>query len=207
MWASATQLVTAVVSVISLGWLIVTQVRSSSARKNADRAETAARLLTALEKIGVGGIDSHFDALSALEIHQDQVRRLQEVVRMNTAEFDRRAQRLGWSLSSHLLIGIYGVLLLTVVPGSLGRIENLPTDQQWAGVLLVGGLFLASIAMMGGSVAAFYRRHVARAVKRNAGQYVPGVIESVSGFLRGFSLWRLKRRAAAQTPALKETHL
>lgn len=203
MWASATQLVTAVVSIVSLVWLIVSQVRSSSARKHADRAETAARLLATLEKIGVGGIDSRFDGSFAREIHAGQVHRLQEVVRVNTAEFERRAQRVGWSLSFHLLIGIYGVLLITSVIGPVRGLGDLPADEQWIGIVLYGGLIALSIAIIGGLVSALRRRHIAREVGRKAGKYVPDMLEIVSTSVVGFTLWRHRRRERrAETAAL-----
>jgi len=113
---------------------------------------------------------------------------------LNTAEFERRAQRVGWPLSFHLLIGIYGVLLLTAVIGPARGIGDLPADERWIGVVLFGGLIVLSIAMIGGFVSALRRRHIAREVGRKAGRYVPKALEIVRTSMVGFSLWRRRRR-------------
>lgn len=195
MWTSATQLVTALVSVASLAWVVTTQVRSSSARKHADRAETAVRLLAALEVIGVGGIDSRLADSRSSRIHADQIRRLQEIIRVNTAEFERRARRVGFPLAFHFVIGLYGVLFLIATLGTLEGIASMRADQQWAGVLTYLGFVLLFVGMIMDFVLAAYRWVVTRAVRRNAGMYLPSVFETVRTSYAGFLLWRMGRRA------------
>jgi hypothetical protein len=207
MWTSITQVVTALVSVISLTWVIVTQVRRSSGRKHAALAETALRLLAGLESIGVGGISSRLDDRMVQEVHAAQIHGLHELIRINTAEFERRAKRPGVPIEVHLLVGTYGILILAIAFGLMDGVRRMRLDQQWLGDLIVVGVSLLGIALVVDVVVAVSRRLTARGVRRRAGQYVPSALEIVSS--RVVALWRCRQqrrdRGAAVQPALSPT--
>lgn len=181
-------------SVASLAFAVVTQVRQSSQRKYAERAETAMRLLSSLQGIDLGGISPKLDGSLALKLHNEQVHGLQEVIRLNIAEFEARAKRRGLSLTLHFLIGIYGVLVIGIGLGSAGGVGRIQADQRWAGVLVVGAIVILGVVMILDCVVAVARRIHARALRRRAGIYVASALEVVSGLYVSLILWNQRRR-------------
>jgi uncharacterized membrane protein YhaH (DUF805 family) len=194
MWATITQFIVAAVSVASLGFAVITQVRQFSQRKYAERAETAMRLLSSLQEIEVGGISPKLDGSLALKIHHEQVHGLQEVIRVNVAEFEARAKRRGFPLTLHFLIGIYGILAIVIAFGIAGGVGRIQADQRWVGVLIVVAIMILGVVMILDCVTVVARRLNAREIRRRAGIYVPSALEVVSVFYASFILWRRHRR-------------
>src|SRR5665213_3195078 len=180
MWASIAQFTGAAVSVLSLGFAVITQVRQSSQRKYAERADTAMRLLATLQKIDVGGISPKLDGSLALKVHTEQVHGLQEVIRVNIAEFEARAKRAGFPLTLHFLVGIYGILVIVIAFGVAVRIGQVQADQRWVGVLIVVAIFILGCGMVLDFVTVAARRIKAREAQRRAGIYVPSSLEVLS---------------------------
>ncbi|MCU1585487.1 MAG: hypothetical protein JWM49_2043 [Microbacteriaceae bacterium] len=195
MWTLIAQFVGAAVSVASLTFAVVTQVRTSSQRKHAERAETAGRLLASLHEIDVGGISPKLDDSLALKLHGEQVHGLQEIIRINIAEFERRAKRAGIPLTLHILVGVYGLLVLTIAFGTVEGVGRTRADQRWVSVLIVAAIFILGIGMVLDLVLATARRITARAVRRRAGIYVPSDLEILSKVYVRYILWRQRRRA------------
>jgi hypothetical protein len=205
MWATFAQFTVAAVSVVSLGFAVITQVRQSSQRKYAERADTAMRLLSSLEVIEVGGISSKLDRSLALKLHNEQVHGLQEVIRINIAEFEVRAKRRGFPVMLHLLIGIYGILVIAIAVGIAGGVDRIQTDQRWVGVLIVAAISILGVGMILDCVTVVTKRIKAREIRRRAGIYVPSVFEVVSKFYVSLILWRQRRRDARRRARPKDS--
>jgi len=195
MWTSLAQIAGVIVSIATLIFAILTQVRTTSQRKHGERAETAGRLLSALEAIDVGGISPKLDESVALKIHNEQIHGLREIVRVNIAEFERRAKRTGFSLTLHVLVGVYGVLVLLIGFGMLPQLSRIRADQLWLAYLIVSAIFLLGGAMVLDLILAILRRVKRRAVHRRAGLYVQSELEVISKAYWWFLAWRRKRRA------------
>lgn len=195
MWTVVAQVISAVVSVFSLGWIIIVQVRTTSGRKHAERAETAARLLAVLQDIGIGGSSSRLADSYARELHDAQIHRLHEVIRVNTAEFERRAKRSGFSLMFHSLVGAYGIVAMMASVGIGGGLEKIRPDQRWLGELFVVAFFILGVIMVLDFVLAVRRRLISRSVHRRAGLYVPSALEVISTHYVGFHQRRQRKRA------------
>lgn len=194
MWASIAQFAGVAVSVVTLGFAVITQARQSSQRKYAARADTAMRLLTTLQKIDLGGISPKLDGSLAHKLHGEQVHGLQEVIRVNIAEFEARAKRAGFPLMLHFLVGIYGILVLVIAFGVAGQAGQLQSDQRWVGVLIVIALFGLGGGMILDFVTVATRRIRARGARRKAGLYEPSSLEVLSKLYGTFILWRLRKR-------------
>jgi len=204
MWASIAQFTGAAVSVLSLGFAVITQVRQSSQRKYAERADTAMRLLATLQKIDVGGISPKLDGSLALKVHTEQVHGLQEVIRVNIAEFEARAKRAGFPLTLHFLVGIYGILVIVIAFGVAVRIGQVQADQRWVGVLIVVAIFILGCGMVLDFVTVAARRIKAREAQRRAGIYVPSSLEVLSKLYVRFILWRQRRRDGQRLSRAKD---
>lgn len=196
MWATIAQLTAAAASVVSLGFAVITQVRHSSQRKYAERADTAMRLLSSLEAIEVGGISPKLDGSLALKLHKEQVHGLQEVIRFNIAEFELRAKRRGFPLLLHIVVGIYGILVIAIAVGTAGRVDRMQADQRWVGVLIVVAISSLGVGMILDCVTVMAKRTKAREIRGHAGIYVPSVFEVVSKFYVSLVLGRQRRRDA-----------
>jgi uncharacterized membrane protein YhaH (DUF805 family) len=204
MWASIAQITGVAVSVLTLGFAVVTQVRQSSQRKYAERAETAARLLATLQMIDVGGISPKLDGSLALKVHAEQVHGLQEVIRLNIAEFEARAKRAGFSLALHFLICIYGILLIVIAFGAADQIGQVQTDQRWVGALIVVAIFILGCGMILDFTIVAAKRVKAREARRKAGIYVSSSLEVLSKLYVTFILWRQRRRDGPRPPRVKD---
>jgi hypothetical protein len=204
MIASASELVSAIVSLASLVWAITTQVRSSSLRRYAQRAETAANMLTTLQEIDLGGTDPRLELPTARALHEAQIRGLQEVVRVNAAAFESAAKRVGFPLYFHFFIGIYGALFFAVAASTLSGIGRVEAAQQWIAITACVGLFGLSGGMVLDFVIAASRRIKNRLIRRRAGMFVPTVGESLRDAYQGLLAYRAKtaiKRDAAMTSA------
>jgi hypothetical protein len=195
MWASIAQFAGVAVSVVTLGFAVITQVRQSSQRKYAARADTAMRLLTTLQKIDVGGISPKLDGSLAHKLHSEQVHGLQEVIRVNIAEFEARAKRAGFPLVLHFLIGMYGILVIVIAFGTAGRVGQVQADQRWVGVLIVAAIFILGGGMILDFVTVAAKRIKARDARRKAGLYEPSSLEVWSKVYGTFILWRRRKRS------------
>ena len=194
------QVISAVVSVFSLAWLVIVQVRTTSGRKHAERAETAARLLATLQNLGIDGSSPRLADSHARELHDAQVHGLQEIIRVSTAEFERRAKRPGISLMFHSLVGSYGIVAMLAATGTSGGLEKMRPDQRWLGELLVAAFFILGVIMILDFVLAVRRRLISRSVHRKAGLYVPSALEIISTSYVGFHQWRRRRRVLPTQP-------
>jgi hypothetical protein len=199
MWTSLAQIIGVVVSIASLVFAIVTQVRTSSQRKHAELAETAARLLTSLESISVGGISPKLDDTLALKLHDEQIHGLRELVRLNIAEFERRAKRRGLSLYLHSIIGVYGLLVLWIAFGMTSGLPRIRADQQWLAYVIVAGVFILGGAMVLDLILAVARRVRGRSIRRKAGLYVQSELEVLTKAYLQFRAWRRGRRDAVSS--------
>ena len=195
MWASIAQFAGVAVSVVALGFAVVTQVRQTSQRKYAARADTAMRLLTTLQKIDVGGISPKLDGSLADKLHSEQVHGLQEVIRVNIAEFEARAKRAGFPLTLHFLIGVYGILVVVIASGTAARVGQLRADERWVGVLVVIAIIILGGGMILDFVIVMARRINARETRRKAGLYEPSSLEVWSRLYGTFILWCRRKRA------------
>ena len=158
------------------------------------------RLLATLQKIDVGGISPKLDGSLALKVHTEQVHGLQEVIRVNIAEFEARAKRAGFPLTLHFLVGIYGILVIVIAFGVTVRTGQVQADQRWVGVLIVVAIFILGCGMVLDFVTVAAKRIKAREARRRAGIYVPSSLEVLSKLYVRFILWRQRRRDG-QRPA------
>jgi hypothetical protein len=200
MWSTIAQFTVAAISLVSLGFAIITQVRQTSQRMNAERAETAMRLLSSLEAIEVGGISPKLDGSLARKLHNDQVHRLQEVIRINIAQFEERAKRRGIPLMFHFIIGIYGALVISIAAGVARTLDQIQADQRWVGVLVVAAIAILGTGMILGFLAVAVKRIRARDIRQRAGVYVPSTLEVASklyvSLIQRLQLKRESRRHA-----------
>lgn len=194
MLASIAEIIAAAVSVLSLGFAVITQVRQSSQRKHAERADTATRLLSTLQRIDVGGISPKLDGSLALKIHSEQVHGLQEVIRINIAQFEARAKRGGFPLTLHFLIGVYGIMVMVIAFGVGDRASQLQADQRWVGILIAVAIFILGCGMVLDFVTVAARRIKGREARRRAGIYVPSSLELLSKLYVKLILWRTQTR-------------
>lgn len=194
MWPTFAQFAGVLVSALALGFAVFTQVRQSSQRKYAERAETAMRLLASLEEIDVGGISPKLEGSLALELHNKQVHGLREVVRINIAEFEMRAKRTGFSLIFHSLVGFYGILVLVIAFSYSGQIAHIQADQRWIGVWIAVAIFALGGVMTLDLVMAMARRTRARKARQKAGIYVPSSLAILSTLYNAPVFWLRRRR-------------
>jgi hypothetical protein len=60
----------------------------------------------------------------------------------------------------HLLIGIYGILLIAIAVGIAGGVDRMQTDQRWVGVLVVAAIGILGVGMILDCITVVTKRNV-----------------------------------------------
>lgn len=167
------------VGLLTLAWAIVAYIRDSSGKRQADQAERAARMITLLREIDLGGADVGLDSTAARTLHEEQISSLQRVIRLGAVDFSDRALRSGLSIFATTAIAGYSVFF-----GVLGiniSANNGVTDPAEKVVNSVSGLTLIGLGVAGRVVVvvSWRRRRKSSRRQRAAGIFVPTVRQSI----------------------------
>jgi len=152
------QWVIAAIATLSFVWNVVTYARANRGRKRAEQAEQAGRLLELMNRVGLGGATVGLDTTRAQELHDIQVQRLQQVVRVGVVDFTARALRPGtpWTLLVLFVFyaGLFVVAGMNILSDSTGM-DSLSRSISASAALVL--FTLAAVTIWGCAVAAWRR--------------------------------------------------
>lgn len=191
-WASV------VLAALGLILTTVRQVRQSSSRRRADQAEQAGRLLDLLLRVGLEGTTQGLKTEQIRSKHEEQVHRLQQVVRLGAADFAYRSLRPGLSWSTIALLAFYAVLFGVATSRLMVGVTG-PLSADVVSSVVAGLLFLATAVGSGvAAVVSVYRRWRLNALRKAAGVFVLGPWAETVAIYRQFRAlmrrWLERRR-------------
>lgn len=167
------------VALLAFVWGLIVYIRDGSSKRQAEQAERAARMITLLESIDLGGADVGLDAAKVRALHDEQIHNLQRIVRLGVADFSARALRPGVSLFALLGIAFYTVFFLVSGIALTLSVAGAKPEKQFAGDVV--GLTFVTIGLLGLAVVivVWRRRRVSRARRLAAGMTVPSPTQAM----------------------------
>jgi hypothetical protein len=181
--SESTEWISLALAAAGLGVTTIRQIRQASSRRRANEAEQAGRLLDLLTSIDLGGVTLGLNAEHLRAAHDEQVDRLQQVIRIGAADFSNRALRTGLSWITILLLVFYsGFFAVASIPVLIS--VPWPVASQTLPDVIAAALFFAFAVGSGvAAIVSMYRRWRLSLIRKAAGIVVPGAFKDLRATL------------------------
>ncbi|MDA3805389.1 hypothetical protein [Clavibacter sp. CT19] len=199
-------LLAALTAALSLIWTVIYQLLILKGRRQPDRTVEAGRNLELMRSLGTGGMDPHLDQREAQRIHEAEIHKLEQTVRISAARFAVQALPVEPARGPWLLMGFVSAILFGTGVAILitSRARPDPADHLYD---VISGLILYVVGITG-CLLVFTRlstRHLDRMVLDQAGIEARRRQVSVRDSLTSWRTHRAARRLRLARMATRKT--